>query len=133
MIYLVKTNTFSSSWLVVVSLLSSLWSIISKLVSDDKLIVIPEARKPAFKFSKIVLVDICVMILAVIAGVIGIALAVVAVALAIVCCPCILCGVAFYRSRSYDDEKQIERYLSGSKTKLKNKVNYKLEVCTNVS
>ena len=111
--------------------MSSLWSIISKLVSDDKLIVIPSARKPDFKFSKIVLVDIGVMILALIAGAIAIALGAVAVGLAIICCPCILCGIAFCDSKTDDDGKQIDRDLLRSKPKLKSKVTgYKLEVCT---
>lgn len=59
MIYLVRTNNFSSSSsLVVISLVSSLWSIVSKLVADDKLIVITKARSANFKFSKIVVFDV---------------------------------------------------------------------------
>ena len=39
MIYLVKTNSFNSSIIILISFLSSIWSIITKLVSDDKIIV----------------------------------------------------------------------------------------------
>eukprot|EP01084_Bolivina_argentea_P066460 121139_1 len=52
LLYLVKTNTFSSSYLVVISFLSSLICIISKLVSDDKSIVIIKAKKLNFKFER---------------------------------------------------------------------------------
>eukprot|EP01084_Bolivina_argentea_P311431 539064_1 len=51
LIYLVKTETFSQSYLVVISLLSSFWSIISKLVSDDKIIVVENAKRSDSKFT----------------------------------------------------------------------------------
>ena len=62
MIYLVKTGTFSSSPLVVISLISSLCSIVSKLVADDKLIVVPEARTADFKFSKNFIIDLFILL-----------------------------------------------------------------------
>eukprot|EP01083_Nonionella_stella_P021578 59810_1 len=43
-IFLVKTQTFSSSPVVVASLMFSLWSIISKITSDDKVIAIQHAK-----------------------------------------------------------------------------------------
>eukprot|EP01083_Nonionella_stella_P266264 900951_1 len=51
MVYLTRTDTFGSSSLVVVSLLSSQWSIISKLASDDKVIVTERAKSIHFKFT----------------------------------------------------------------------------------
>eukprot|EP01084_Bolivina_argentea_P303934 524835_1 len=45
LIYLVKTDTFSSNTLVVISLVSSLWSIIANLMSDDIVIVTEKAQR----------------------------------------------------------------------------------------
>eukprot|EP01083_Nonionella_stella_P204964 746817_1 len=44
LIYLIKTNTFTSSYLVLISFISSILCIVSKLVSDDKIIVISKAK-----------------------------------------------------------------------------------------
>eukprot|EP01084_Bolivina_argentea_P215368 365621_1 len=51
LIYLVKTNSFGNNILVLISLISSLWCIMAKLISDDTTIVIQKARRPQFKFS----------------------------------------------------------------------------------
>eukprot|EP01083_Nonionella_stella_P020799 57700_1 len=68
MIYLVKTKTFNSSYLVFISLLSSLWSIISKLVSDDKIVVKEKAKKALFALSHDVLIDLLLLITMIIIG-----------------------------------------------------------------
>ena len=93
MIYLVKTDTFTSSWLVTVSLLSSIWSIISKLVSDDKIIVVNAAKRVHFKRASVpvVLGDLCIIILSPISAVVAFVFAIV---VSIVCCPC--CLVCIY-------------------------------------
>eukprot|EP01084_Bolivina_argentea_P045866 84417_1 len=84
MIYLVKTNTFNSSYLVLISLLSSLWSIISKLVSDDKIIVIQTAKKANFKCSHFIIFDILFLIVGIIIVVISIIIS-----------PCLCCYMLF--------------------------------------
>ena len=62
MIYLVKTNSFNSSIIVLVSFLSSVWSIITKLVSDDKSVVVEKAKRANFQIGADVLLDSCVAI-----------------------------------------------------------------------
>eukprot|EP01084_Bolivina_argentea_P240171 403557_1 len=52
-IYLIKTDSFRGSPLVLVSLLFSLRSIIGKIVSDDKMISIDKAKSLSFRKSKI--------------------------------------------------------------------------------
>eukprot|EP01083_Nonionella_stella_P249698 863121_1 len=85
MIYLIKTNTFTESWLVVVSLVSSLWSITSKLVSDDKSTVVKRAKRLNFKCSPIaILLDFLYYLVKFIAYVL-------AISLTIACCPIIFC------------------------------------------
>eukprot|EP01084_Bolivina_argentea_P207659 354257_1 len=50
-IFLVKTGSFSANGIIVISLIFSLWSIISKIMSDDRVISISEAKhmQPSFK------------------------------------------------------------------------------------
>eukprot|EP01084_Bolivina_argentea_P278896 476674_1 len=66
LIYLVKTDTFTSSPLVLISFLSSLLCIVSKLVSDDKTIVVAQAKQANFdikpKESYKILIDIFIAI-----------------------------------------------------------------------
>ena len=47
LVYLVRTDSFGSNPLVVVSLMSSIWCIVSKLTSDDKLVVVESAEQLA--------------------------------------------------------------------------------------
>eukprot|EP01084_Bolivina_argentea_P019950 37121_1 len=61
-IYLVKTETFWSSPLIVISLVSSIWSIISKLISDDKVIVIQEAKSANIIWTSMILIDIAIIL-----------------------------------------------------------------------
>eukprot|EP01083_Nonionella_stella_P304890 1061489_1 len=92
MIYLIKTNTFTSSWLVVVSLVSSLWSITSKLVSDDKSTVVKRAKHANFKCSPIaILLDFLYYLVKFIGYVL-------AIALTIACCPIWCCCYCIYIS-----------------------------------
>eukprot|EP01083_Nonionella_stella_P249697 863118_1 len=92
MIYLIKTNTFTSSWLVVVSLVSSLWSITSKLVSDDKSTVVKRAKQANFKCSPIaILLDFLYCLVKFIGYVL-------AIALTIACCPIWCCCYCIYIS-----------------------------------
>eukprot|EP01083_Nonionella_stella_P047776 127895_1 len=99
LIYLSRTNTFTSSELVVISLVSSLWSIVSKLASDDKVTVIERAKRVNFKFKPIkILIDICILPVCIICIAILIAIGSVFVCVAIaiglvlcVCSPLIYC------------------------------------------
>ena len=76
MIYLVKTNSFNSSIIVLVSFLSSVWSIITKLVSDDKVIVVEKAKRANFQIGVDVAFDLLITIALIIIGTILIALSV---------------------------------------------------------
>ena len=72
MIYLVKTNTFDSSIIILVSFLSSLWSIITKLVSDDKIIVVEKAKRANVKFGCNLVFDLFLVLVFIILIPIGI-------------------------------------------------------------
>ena len=108
MIYLVRTHTYYSSIIVLISFLSSLWSIISKLISDDKIIVVEKAKRPNFKFGCNVIIDILAFLITVIVATIVLALvlgvATIVVALLCSCCICILCW-------AYIDERRPVRDL----------------------
>eukprot|EP01083_Nonionella_stella_P106237 306279_1 len=49
-IFLVKSGSFENNQIVVVSLVFSLWSIVSKIVSDDRIMSISEAKYAAYKW-----------------------------------------------------------------------------------
>eukprot|EP01084_Bolivina_argentea_P130831 230977_1 len=62
LIFLIKTGTYNESWLILISLLSSFWSIISKLVSDDKILVSVKAKsgsKYTIIYFIIVIISLC--------------------------------------------------------------------------
>ncbi len=99
LIYLVKTNTFTSSYSVVISFTSSLICIISKLVSDDKVIVISKAQKLNFKFSCSMFIDIIIGIIYVIfiafLWIIGTIFTILWLSCFCICCPCCLFGMKY--------------------------------------
>eukprot|EP01084_Bolivina_argentea_P278895 476673_1 len=72
LIYLVKAGTFNGNYLVVVSLVSSFWSIISKLVSDDKVTMTQKAQRADTDFTifRVILVIIWLCIYLVICAII---------------------------------------------------------------
>eukprot|EP01083_Nonionella_stella_P273475 927671_1 len=103
MVYLTRTNTFGSSYLVVISLLSSQWSIISKLASDDKVIVIERAKNTHFKFTPLkITIDILVFLVWTICVPVLIGVGVILIPVIIILYVCYLffccCNCLFFRS-----------------------------------
>eukprot|EP01083_Nonionella_stella_P047777 127896_1 len=101
LIYLSRTNTFDSSVLVVISLVSSLWSIVSKLASDDKVMVIERAKRINIKFKPLkMLIDIGILLLYVICIAIlivfGLVFGSIFIAIALVLCVCSPCIFCYY-------------------------------------
>eukprot|EP01084_Bolivina_argentea_P130828 230971_1 len=86
-IYLVKTDTFNSSYLVVISVIFSLWSIVSKLISEDKVIVTANARNVNFKFNGYT--DVCHIIILMFSAPVILVLGLLFLVVSIACCPCI--------------------------------------------
>ena len=92
LVYLVKTGAFNANnILFLVSLLSSLWSIISKLISDDKAIIVDDAKNLNVKMKCHVFTDIVLGLLSMILWAIVI----------IICCPCIVC-LGMYSMLNYE-------------------------------
>eukprot|EP01084_Bolivina_argentea_P303117 523273_1 len=96
LVFLVKTNSFNpQNLLVLISLASSLWSITSKLIADDKTIIEDDAKSLNLQYKCRVFIDVLIGICTIILNVLAF----------VFCCCCAVCGLVVYIVQ-YEDAKK---------------------------
>eukprot|EP01084_Bolivina_argentea_P227147 383651_1 len=96
LIYLVRTGAFDvTNVLIIISLTSSLWSIVSKLIADDKAMVYQTAKHLDFKFRFHSAIDLLIGSLTII----------IVLPVAVCCCPCIFVFQCIAQLFDYDSEE----------------------------